>query len=100
VTWDWWVVLGFFAQGLFFMRFFIQWISSERKGESHIPVAFWYFSLGGGTLLLVYALKRQDPVFIMGQGFGLIVYIRNLMLLAKTKKRMKFRHATKSEQAA
>lgn len=90
MTWDYWVILGFVAQGLFFMRFFIQWISSERKKESHIPVAFWYFSLSGGALLLVYAIKRQDPVFIIGQATGLIIYVRNLMLIAKTKKQYQF----------
>lgn len=72
------------------MRFLIQWISSERKKESHIPVAFWYFSLGGGVLLLIYAIKRQDPVFIVGQATGLIIYARNLMLIAKAKREYKF----------
>jgi lipid-A-disaccharide synthase-like uncharacterized protein len=90
LTWDYWVILGFVAQGLFFMRFFIQWISSEKKKESHIPIAFWYFSLAGGTLLLIYALKRQDPVFIIGQATGLIIYVRNLMLIARSKKRFDF----------
>ena len=65
------------------MRFFIQWLSSERKRRSHIPVAFWYFSLTGGVILLAYALHRADPVFICGQSFGVLVYLRNLQLIAR-----------------
>lgn len=99
MTWDYWVILGFIAQGLFFMRFFIQWISSERRKESHIPIAFWYFSLAGGALLLIYAIKRQDPVFIIGQATGLIIYIRNLMLIAKTKKQYSFSSAPLRQSA-
>jgi lipid-A-disaccharide synthase-like uncharacterized protein len=75
---DWWVILGFVAQGLFTIRFVVQWIASERAGRSVIPVTFWFFSIGGGVLLLVYALYRKDPVFIAGQGFGVFVYLRNL----------------------
>ena len=75
---DWWLLLGFLAQGLFTMRFVVQWIASERAGRSVIPVAFWWFSIGGGVLLLVYALYRRDAVFIAGQGFGVFVYLRNL----------------------
>ncbi|MEE8444198.1 MAG: lipid-A-disaccharide synthase N-terminal domain-containing protein [Alphaproteobacteria bacterium] len=76
-----WLVIGFLAQGLFFMRFFVQWIASERQRRSIIPVAFWYFSLAGGTTLLAYAIHRQDPVFIVGQGAGLIIYSRNLYFI-------------------
>ncbi len=79
---DAWVVLGFIAQGLFTMRFVVQWIASERARASVIPVAFWFFSIGGGVLLLIYALYRRDPVFIAGQGLGLIVYVRNLYFIA------------------
>lgn len=75
---DWWVLLGFAAQGLFTFRFIVQWIASERAGRSVIPLAFWLFSIGGGLLLLVYALYRKDPVFIAGQAFGVFVYLRNL----------------------
>ncbi|MDH4099846.1 MAG: lipid-A-disaccharide synthase N-terminal domain-containing protein [Nitrospirota bacterium] len=78
---NWWVVLGFFGQGLFFMRFFVQWIASEKKKESVIPLAFWYFSIGGSLILLIYAIKRKDPVFIVGQSTGMIIYVRNLMLI-------------------
>ena len=75
---DWWVALGFVAQLLFTARFLVQWIESERKNKMVIPIAFWFFSIGGGILLLVYALQRRDPVFIAGQAFGVFVYARNL----------------------
>jgi lipid-A-disaccharide synthase-like uncharacterized protein len=75
---DLWVLLGFVAQGLFSMRFVVQWIASERAGKSVMPTAFWIFSIGGGLLLLVYALYRKDPVFIAGQALGLFIYVRNL----------------------
>src|SRR5579863_8898341 len=78
IKFDGWVALGFVAQGFFTMRFVVQWIASERAGRSVIPVAFWLFSIGGGVLLLVYALYKRDPVFILGQGLGLFVYLRNL----------------------
>jgi lipid-A-disaccharide synthase-like uncharacterized protein len=78
-----WLALGFLGQGLFSMRFLVQWIASEKKGESVVPVAFWYFSLGGGALLLVYSLWRLDPVFIVGQFMGLFIYSRNLYLIRR-----------------
>ena len=77
---DAWIVLGFVAQGLFTTRFLVQWIASERRRKSVVPRAFWYLSVAGGGLLLVYAIYRRDPVFILGQATGLIVYVRNLML--------------------
>lgn len=80
---DWWVLLGFAAQALFTMRFLIQWLASERAGHSVIPTAFWLFSIGGGLLLLVYALYRKDPVFIAGQAFGVFVYLRNLYFVVR-----------------
>jgi len=80
-----WLILGFLGQALFSMRFFIQWIYSEKHKKSLIPKAFWYFSLAGGVTLFSYALLRQDPVFIAGQGLGLFVYTRNLMLIRKEK---------------
>ncbi|MBU0581743.1 MAG: lipid-A-disaccharide synthase N-terminal domain-containing protein [Alphaproteobacteria bacterium] len=86
---DAWIVLGLLAQGLFMMRFVVQWIASERARRSIVPVAFWFFSLGGGTLLLIYAIQRQDPVFILGQGLGLFIYIRNLWLIANERKGMR-----------
>jgi lipid-A-disaccharide synthase-like uncharacterized protein len=81
VKFDAWVVLGFVAQAFFTMRFVVQWIASERARASVIPVAFWFFSIGGGVLLLIYALYRRDPVFIAGQALGLIVYVRNLYFI-------------------
>lgn len=78
-----WIALGFAAQGCFSARFVWQWIVSERSGRSQIPVAFWYLSLAGGSLLFFYALHRRDPVFILGQGLGLIIYSRNLRLIYK-----------------
>lgn len=80
---DAWVILGFVAQFFFTMRFVVQWIASERARASVIPVAFWFFSIGGGILLLIYALYRRDPVFIAGQAFGLFVYLRNLYFVMK-----------------
>ena len=77
-----WVIIGFVGQFLFMMRFVVQWIASERARRSVIPVAFWFFSIGGGALLLVYALYRRDPVFIAGQALGLVVYLRNLYFIA------------------
>src|SRR6195952_4705499 len=84
VKFDGWVILGFIAQGFFTMRFVVQWIASERARASVVPVAFWFFSLGGGFLLLIYALYRRDPVFIAGQGLGLFVYLRNLYFIMVT----------------
>ena len=81
IKFDGWVVLGFMAQALFTMRFVVQWIASERARRSVIPVAFWFFSIGGGVLLLIYALYRRDSVFIAGQALGLMVYVRNLYFI-------------------
>jgi lipid-A-disaccharide synthase-like uncharacterized protein len=83
---DWWLILGFVAQALFTMRFLVQWIASERAGHSVIPLAFWVFSIGGGILLLVYALYRRDAVFIAGQAFGVFVYLRNLYFVLRDRK--------------
>jgi lipid-A-disaccharide synthase-like uncharacterized protein len=76
-----WLVVGFLGQALFFSRFLLQWIASERRGESVVPRGFWYLSLGGAALLLAYAIWRRDPVFILGQSFGFLVYTRNLVLI-------------------
>jgi lipid-A-disaccharide synthase-like uncharacterized protein len=78
------VVVGFAGQGLFAMRFILQWLTSEGQGRSVIPVAFWYFSIGGGSVLLLYAIWRQDPVIICGQGLGLFIYFRNLYFIRRT----------------
>lgn len=82
-----WILLGFIAQFFFMMRFVVQWIASERARRSVMPIAFWFFSLGGGFLLLLYAIHRRDPVFIAGQGLGLFIYIRNLWLIFNEKRR-------------
>jgi lipid-A-disaccharide synthase-like uncharacterized protein len=82
-----WLVLGFFAQALFTTRFLVQWIASEKQKQSVIPIYFWYLSLAGGTLLLVYAIHIKDPVFIAGQSVGVFIYARNLMLIYKQKKK-------------
>jgi lipid-A-disaccharide synthase-like uncharacterized protein len=79
-------VLGAFAQALFASRFIIQWIASELKGKSVIPLAFWYCSLGGGVALLAYAIYREEPVFIAGQLPGIIVYSRNLYFIFRDKR--------------
>ena len=79
------VVVGFAGQGLFAMRFILQWLKSEGQGRSVIPVAFWYFSIGGGSVLLLYAVWRQDPVIICGQGLGLFIYLRNLYFIKQSK---------------
>ena len=83
---NWWILLGYAGQSLFAMRFLVQWVASERVGRSVIPVAFWFFSIGGGMLLFVYALYIRDPVFILGQGFGLFVYLRNLYFVFRERK--------------
>lgn len=75
------LALGFLGQACFSMRFLVQWIASERRKESVVPIYFWYFSVGGGLMLLTYAALRQDPVFIVGQAAGLFVYARNLYLI-------------------
>ena len=82
------IVVGFGGQFLFALRFIVQWIKSEEVGRSVIPVMFWYFSIGGGTVLLLYAIWRQDPVIICGQGLGLLIYARNLSLVYREKKQI------------
>jgi len=81
-----WLILGLGAQALFGARFFVQWIVSEREKKSVVPIVFWYISLGGGALLLAYAIYRKDPVFIIGQSTGVLIYTRNLMLIRKQRK--------------
>lgn len=83
-----WLGIGFSAQALFSARFLVQWIASEKAGRSVVPVAFWFLSLLGGALLLAYAVWRGDPVFILGQGAGLVIYCRNLYLIHHEKRAM------------
>ncbi len=80
-----WLGVGFLGQALFTSRFLVQWIVSERRGESVVPLAFWWFSLAGGLTLLSYAIWRQDPVFILGQATGMVVYVRNLILIRRRR---------------
>ena len=81
-----WMIIGFVGQGFFSARFIVQWIMSEIKKQSIIPLGFWYFSLLGGATLFAYALYKEDPVFIVGQGTGLLIYSRNLYLIRKRAK--------------
>ena len=80
------VLIGLVGQLLFTARFLVQWIASERAGRSVIPVSFWFFSVGGGLVLLGYAIYRMDPVFILGQSIGTFIYLRNLMLIARARR--------------
>lgn len=83
---DFWLVLGFVAQGLFSARFLVQWFASERAGRSVVPLTFWYLSLFGSALLLLYAIHRRDPVFILGQSAGMFIYLRNLNLILRERR--------------
>jgi lipid-A-disaccharide synthase-like uncharacterized protein len=76
-----WLAIGMLGQLLFSLRFLVQWLRSERAGRSVVPIAFWYLSIGGGVLLLTYAMHQQDPVFVLGHLTGLAVYLRNLHLI-------------------
>ncbi|HZS34628.1 MAG TPA: lipid-A-disaccharide synthase N-terminal domain-containing protein [Methylomirabilota bacterium] len=76
-----WLGIGLLGQACFSARFLVQWIASERRRASVVPIYFWYFSIAGGVILLAYAIHRVDPVFILGQGFGLLVYFRNLYFI-------------------
>src|SRR5260221_11413875 len=84
---DWWVIFGIVAHVMFTGRFLVQWIASEKEGRSVIPIAFWFFSIAGGLMLLAYAIYRRDPVFILGQAFGVFVYMRNLYLIMQEHER-------------
>ena len=81
-----WLVIGFLGQALFGARFLVQWITSESQGRSVIPIAFWYLSIAGGAVLFCYALYRQDPVFILGQSVGVLIYGRNLYLIHRERR--------------
>ena len=83
---DFWLILGFIGQAMFTMRFIVQWIASEKKKESVIPISFWYLSLAGGLIVLFYAIHRMDPVFILAYLPGNFIYLRNLYFVYKKKK--------------
>ncbi len=82
---DGWIVLGLVGQIFFSARFIVQWIASEIKKRSVVPVAFWFLSIGGSLILLAYAIHRKDPVFILGQSVGLLIYTRNLVLIKRNR---------------
>ncbi|MDD2759529.1 MAG: lipid-A-disaccharide synthase N-terminal domain-containing protein [Methylomonas sp.] len=84
-----WLIVGFVGQALFSARFLVQWLASEKQKKSVIPVMFWYFSILGGSTLLVYSIHKEDPVFILGQGAGLLIYARNLYFVVKHAKQEK-----------
>ena len=86
-----WMSAGLLGQAIFFMRFLVQWIASERRGESIIPIAFWFLSLGGSAILLSYAIHIKDPVFIIGQTCGFFIYVRNLMLIYRKRQKQMVR---------
>jgi lipid-A-disaccharide synthase-like uncharacterized protein len=84
---DFWLAFGLVAQLFFTARFLVQWISSERAGKSVVPMAFWFFSMGGGLMTLVYGIVKREPVIIVGQALATIIYVRNIMLIVKNRGR-------------
>ncbi len=93
-----WIGIGLLGQLCFFMRFLVQWIVSEKRKQSVIPVVFWHFSIAGGAILLAYSISIRDPVFIIGQSVGLVVYTRNLMLIRRERKATEH-HAARQGQS-
>ena len=83
--WNWWSIFGFAGEAVFFGRFFVQWLASERAGRSHFPTIFWYLSILGTTMLTVYAVQRHDPVFILGSSLPIVFYVRNLVLIHRER---------------
>lgn len=81
-----WLIIGILGQSVFFARFLAQWIASERKRDSVVPIAFWWLSLAGGLITLCYAIHREEPVWTVGQAMGIFIYTRNLMLVAKGRR--------------
>ena len=79
-----WIVVGLVGQSAFFARFLVQWIASERAGESYIPISFWYLSVVGSLVMLVYAIHRKEPIFLLGQLPNVFVYTRNIMLIRRS----------------
>jgi lipid-A-disaccharide synthase-like uncharacterized protein len=86
---DFWLAFGIVAQLLFTARFLVQWLVSEREGQSVMPLSFWYFSMAGGAMTLVYGIVRREPIIIMGQALAVIIYVRNLMLIFRNRARAK-----------
>jgi lipid-A-disaccharide synthase-like uncharacterized protein len=94
-----WLAFGFLAQGMFFSRFLLQWIASERKKKSVVPTGFWWLSLAGGVMLFSYAVHRKDPVFIIGQGTGVLIYLRNLYFIYSKRPSQQLSRCKESEPA-
>lgn len=85
-AWELWLLaFGVLAQAVFFFRWIVQWLASERRGESHMPEAFWWLSLAGASMLFTYFVLRGEPVGMLGQSIGWVVYLRNLQLLRREK---------------
>jgi lipid-A-disaccharide synthase-like uncharacterized protein len=84
---DFWLAFGLVSQLLFTARFLVQWISSERAGRSVVPMAFWFFSMGGGVMTLIYGIAKREPVIIVGQAMATVIYVRNIMLIIKSRQR-------------
>lgn len=93
----WWAMLGVFGQLLFAARFIVQWIASEKAGRSVVPLAFWFFSIGGAAIVLAYGIHKRDPVIILGQALSFFIYFRNLALIAK-ERRLRGRVAIEGDQ--
>ncbi|MFQ5807810.1 MAG: lipid-A-disaccharide synthase N-terminal domain-containing protein [Phycisphaerae bacterium] len=96
---NWLGLFGLAGQFAFMMRFVVQWLASERRGRSYVPIAFWYLSLCGGAMLFSYALMRRDPVIMLGQALGIFIYVRNLVLIYRRRFRYRRRRIL-AEQAA
>jgi len=94
-----WVAAGFLGQLMFTARFIAQWIASEKVKQSVLPHLFWYFSLAGGSILFLYAIHKKDPVFILGQGCGLFIYLRNLYLIHKAQSKKANHYGKRKEQS-
>jgi lipid-A-disaccharide synthase-like uncharacterized protein len=84
---DFWLAFGLIAQLFFTARFLVQWISSERAGMSVVPMAFWFCSMGGGIMTLIYGFAKREPIIILGQALATVIYIRNIMLILKNRRR-------------
>ncbi len=95
---SWLGLFGLAGQATFMMRFVVQWIASERRGRSYVPLAFWYLSLAGGLMLFTYALLRHDPVIMLGQALGVLIYVRNLVLIHR--RRYRYRRRRLADQQA
>ena len=82
---DPWIIIGFAGQGLFFSRFIVQWLASEKAGKSVVPTIFWYLSISGSALLLVYSYHIQDPIFLLASFLNIFIYLRNIYLIKNPK---------------